>query len=285
MGNFNKFFTVKDYDIKRVAFPKPSRDLDVAVVYSVWTNPEYLKFLYISLASQFKSTDAVRPTIFVFVSRDLFTAANSILEGCPVELIPVDGVLNKYSVTLRSELAGFRQIVLCDCDTFFAGRNKRFYKVLAKGHRVHMMMDPDPSTKVFPSRRCLSVIHDLDRYMQWWREYMPDIERHLDSNRWYLSCLMSCPSGLFVGEEWESHVSKCLEIQTFCDETVFLTYLWSKGIIPSQLSDICDIGLCYAYLNRELISSPGKFSIIHPLHGEFAMNDSVHSFYDAILAS
>ena len=271
-----------------------SSSLDVCVVYCVWSNPKYLSFLLFSLLSQIYFTDIESTTIKVFVTKNLFKQAFALLSFMDITPIIVESC-TKYSITLHPELSSFKHVVIVDCDTYFWGQKINLYKQIAQTDHMYMMRDRDNCLKTFLKRHCLcydSGIETEEQYLKIVAGFMgmsggefTDLIKQ--KGVWYLSCLISFPCDLLHGKEWSRHVEDFTRIQSFCDETVFLTYLWKLGLdSPRSLNELQNIQIVLWEDYLDYINSSNRLdslAIVHPLHGTLCEDDNVELLYNQIL--
>ncbi len=265
----------------------------ICLVYAVWSNPQYLKFLHISLVSQFKFTDVSTADIKVFVDPKLEEQARELLPG--ISIVIIEGVFNKYSITLHQELHDYDRVIICDCDTFMYGEKQPFYFDVSNlsTDTILMMEDPEENArKVFENRVVLSKFRDQPGEVQRYTHAVASVlgmsitELHdmLENHRWYLSCMMVYPSHIFTSDDWKEHVQRFSALNSWCDETVFLTYAWTRGFEVGSLNQINEkVRVVLAAEARDFIRSPKNLGIVHPLHGTYCEDVTICELYDDVL--
>jgi len=293
----DKFFTCQFVDTKKIQshiFESKNPRLPLAIVYALWDEPKYVDLLCLSIYSQLKYTDAARASIKIFCSSNIADAVAVNLKNRPVDIIKIEGDLRKYSAINHPSLSPYKQIVLCDCDTFFYSKtNVKLYEQLATNTDVLMLADPNSALDVFTSRKEISSFHEraLWEYFSWFNEMgYSNLHSMLQKQEWFLSCLMSFPTKLYKEELWFTNCDKMLETEPSfgCDETAFLLHAWYNGYKVSDIADIKNVKTIYngwteQLLNKQMIlDSPKTLYVIHPLHGTFASDARVGPIYDMI---
>lgn len=289
--------------------------LSLCIIYAVWSKPEYIEFLYWSIYSQFKYTDAYLADIKIFTEDDLFDEISEKLSMFPVEVISISSgnMLRKYSIVNHPSLQEFKQIVLCDCDTFFYSpvsiddttvnkwfRDKRtcLYSRLEHNNKILMLKDNDTVLRVFLARMKLSPFTDVNDYLEWFKIHnsVNIIENLSKSDKWYLSCFMSFPTNLFTGHAWNTYCKHAFEmsynnnkIPHSCDETIFLTFSWKHNY---EIRDITEsplqIQTVYSkeiknFLHKDSLNKCDMY-ILHPLHGWYAEDPKVKTIFEQIFS-
>ena len=156
------------------------------------------------------------------------------------------------------------------------------------------MTDPDVNTrKIFISRISLTFpapkseeeyISKLSGFLKISNQ---DIEDYLANNRWFLSCFMLFDREFYQSDEWEKYCKDCLLLNTWCDETVFLTYGWTHKMSFKDLTEIHKrIRVVYAPMVKKFVNhkaSAENLGIMHPLHGDYCHDKSLTEVYRKIL--
>lgn len=288
----DKFATLKDFELQ-TKFDFFSCDIDkqynICLLYAVWNNPLYLKLLYLSLISQFYFTDVKCIDIKVFVDHKLEAEARALLPSF-VKVIKVSQNLNKHYITLHPSLKEYDRIIISDCDTFFFGEQRELYRYISESNNKSLCMMKYVGEKVanvLGERVVLSKFKKVEEYLEELANLLsitvPKLHEYY-SRIWYLSCLIDIPSYVFTSKDWEMHVKACQNrLGTWCDETVFLTYAWTRDIKVVDLSSLGnDIHVVLAPKTKEFMKDPKGLGIIHPLHGSFCHDTSVIELYEKI---
>ncbi len=292
INGIDKFHTVRKLKIDQDLIPEISwkQDLSLALIYCVWSQPLYFNLLFVSLISQLKWTDIRRTTVFLFVSEELYDSAIELFSKFNIKIVKIECTFNKYSVVDHPALQSFQKIVVCDCDTFtFGCKRHRFYAKLSNSTNSILMMDePDSALKVFYDRKCLiepSLIESDEFYAHCWSKILgKDVTKIIPKTKWYLSCMGCFDSSIFASEEWRGHVKQALEMGTWCDETVFLTFAWANGIPVQTLETLPNVRIARIHHAFEAINSPGlDLCLLHPLHGKYCEDNRVGQIYDVLL--
>lgn len=295
MTEIDKFASVRDYEIPQTDIVYRSvTNINVAVVYCIWDQPLYLKLVYMSLFSQFAFTDVDKTSVFVFVDENLFDRAVEELGNFPVQIIKSKKSFNKYTITTHPLIKQFDYVSVCDCDTFFYCATHRFplYKTLLDNPKpVVLMSDPDKAIKVFFDRKELSPLFSNlgdDIYEFCWsrilgqpvRDLIPDCD-------WHLSCLAWFDTSLF-NAGWEQHISKSWnQTQTWCDETVFLTYFWQQNIPIHDFDNLENVSVHRTQEALDFVDNPTDLvlGILHPLHGDFCNSVDSQRIFNTVLTA
>jgi len=301
---YTKFHSIEDYDIsiqdiQIVAKTNTSdKKINLAIVYCAWSHPQYVKFLYLSLISQYRFTDALNCDIFCFCDDVTLPEAYKRLEGFPIVIVHIESPFNKYTVLQRKELQKYDKIVIIDCDTFMFGRKTSVYETihntLEKSDSVYMMRDRANTEWTFFVR-----MRDLTRpkinraqYLDFFSKSLfmdkKDLQAAFKKKRWYLSCFMIFNAKLYRSNKWKKFAVQCNNLRTMCDETVFLVFGWSKGYNFKDFNSIDElIRVIPSYDLRGFLMSKAYnnvLGIVHPLHGTYAWRDTklLKFFYDFV---
>lgn len=278
----DKFFTIKNLQFNY--YYKPiitDKNKDLVIVYCVWGCKEYVDFLYISLISQFKYTDINNFDIIIYYQKEVKEYISKIENiFTNIKFILVDNCL-KYNITTFNEIKNYKYLVICDTDLFFYGRKTNFYdKILISQNLVSLIKEPNIAEDIFINRQILCPIKDLTEYKTKIAFLLgiklTQLNQILKNNNWYLSCIAIFNTNIFTNE-WKAHVNNFLKLNTSCDETVFLTYLWKKQYQINALNDIYLGENCNKYYNTN------QFCLLHPACGNNRFNLECQILYKNIL--
>lgn len=286
---YRKFASLDNLKIPfNYSFPKKVGSVnDLCIVYCIWDVPGYLSFIYMSLISQFKYTDAENFDIKIFVSDNLYKVSQQIFPNS-IEIIPIKSEFNKYSITQHFSLKKYTTIVLCDSDFFFLGKKQNFYKNVSKTISPIMIKCPsiDCITE-FDKRKSLSRVKSSMGYFEAMKQFMNinDLEliKLLNRSNWYYSCVMVYPNSIFNNEIWTRHIDNMTSIGSVCDETAFLTFFWKQDINILNFDET--VPNVKVVLNDSIDHFNGDgevLGLIHPLGGPACENDKLAELYAKI---
>lgn len=283
----DKYATVRNYMLpkEKPVINKSETVNKICLIYCVWGTKYYLDMMYISLTSFFKYTDAT-VDIKLFCSEDLVKTARETIGNFPVEIISVNEKFTKYSIFLN-DFSMYKKIILCDCDTYFYGDKLKLCEAIELSpYKIYMMPDLETDVmKVLKSRRVLNynVSSEEDYLSKIDLSMSPLGIQEIIDKSWFLSCITVFDPTIF-GNDWESHVNHFREMQSYCDETVFLTYFWKHKIEIHNIENILSgIHLVYAEQSYNFFRNPSGLGIVHPLHGTFCNDLRIRNLYNAIL--
>jgi hypothetical protein len=303
-----KFHTMNNYTLpfieSRLEKPKRSENPRLCVVYQVWGNHNYLKFLYLSVLSQIAYTDILDYDIKIFLGKGFVNdVGSSILERLLPEgsVIPVnDGLSLKYGLTTHPHLQNYDVVSVIDTDAFWYHPQGKRTNVYAKMLELYdsgfngliMAPDPDLAKTVFWQRRdTLNSNIPAKHYVEYFtRNANTDIDRLTDfiegDKDWFLSCLFVYGKDHFKEPEYAKYAMTCLYDELLCDETVWM--MWGMGH-DYEITGMDETGFLRwvgahnfdeYWLNRE---NEDSISYIHPVQGDHCYNLRIQELYDAIV--
>lgn len=291
-NTIDKFLTVRelsfDYNFSMFKFEARQNTNDICLIYCVWANEQYFKFLYLSLVSNFKFTDATDYDIIIFVQAKLYHTALKYLHGAPVKIISVDEPFNKYSILSHPSLQVYSKIVISDCDTFISGKSMPLYKLLSLNDSSFLMLkDPCKETmRILQHRSVLSSCRNTDEYLKkiaaFCGKSVEGLTELATSHQWYLSCFI-CIDRSIITDQWYAHAQQFMSIKSWCDETVFLTYAWINNIQVKGCHELEGVNVVLAREFDFRAEDNGSLNITHPLHGTFCHDLKLQKYYRRLL--
>lgn len=279
----DKFYTIKNLEFEYNYKPIDSvKNKNLVIVYCVWGCKEYVDFLYISLISQFKYTDANNFDIIIYYQKEIEEHINKIRNiFTNIQFILVDNCL-KYHITIFKEIKNYKYLVICDTDLFFYGIKTNYYQqILDKKYLVGLIQEPVIAENTFINRQVLCPIRDVNEYktkVAFILGIKTDTLNYiLKNNTWYLSCLTILNTDLF-DYSWKSHIKNFMKIKTSCDETVFLTYIWKHKYLITNIENVYLGESCNKHFNAK------NFCLLHPACGNNRFNLNCQNLYRKILS-
>ncbi|MCA9749277.1 MAG: hypothetical protein KC414_09230, partial [Romboutsia sp.] len=289
-SNIDKFYSLKDIKLpyfngNRYDFKNNNDKL--CVVYCVWANKGYIKFLYLSILSQLQYSDITNFDIRIFVTDDLYDFVVKLFEPLfdtsKIIKVPL-GMAFKYGISTHPELQRFQVINFTDTDGFVHSENKDVYSKIYHYHKnnpnsILMCNDNGKADDVFDSRRedltkfkYFSYNEYLLYFKTWFKNGSDKIEYFLHTKKWFLSCHFSYNRKIFDNYKFNSYVGSTLYHQFGCDETVWIMYAIANSIDINKIN----VSNSYRWVAPEtfdnFLSSGTIFkgnSFIHPIAGIF----------------
>jgi len=134
----SKFNNVKDltFPVLNKKLYKKTKSKNLLIVYHVWDDLRYAKYLYLSLLSQYLYTDIKNFNIKIFFSSSLFNKKENLEEIFEpfTDQIHFKDKKYKYWTSLYSETESYEVIVHVDADLCFCGNKTNFYERLLNKH-------------------------------------------------------------------------------------------------------------------------------------------------------
>jgi len=209
---------------------------DICVVYSIWSNLNYAKYLYVSLLSQLKYTDFseqcdYRIVIDVNIAESFFKYFGNII---PIDKVVIKETKEcvKYRIPTYPELSNYKSIIICDSDTFFFNPYSTkisLYSILrGKLNNCDIIMErtEDKFEKIFYHRRpYLAKKFNTDTdYLHFFNDNLTiNIDNFID-DYWNLSCLTAMNVSKFDTNTYTNFTYNAICKDIFCDETLFQWY-------------------------------------------------------------
>ena len=300
MNGYNLPFFENDSNI-----PKRAKNARLCVVYQVWGNHNYLKFLYLSILSQLVYTDILDFDIKIFLGKGFVNDVGASLidrllpEG---SIIPVnDGLSLKYGLTSHPHLQNYDVVSVVDTDAFWyhpKGEKTNVYQKMLDLYDsgfdgLIMAPDPDLASSVFWQRRdTLNTNIPAEHYKNYfYRNANTDEKRLTDfvdhDKNWFLSCLFVYGKNQFREPSYGKYALTCLYDELLCDETVWM--MWGLGH-DYEIENMNNTGFLRwvgandfdRYWSNEK-NSEDVLSYIHPVQGDHCYNMSLIKLYDKIV--
>ena len=303
-----KFHTMNGYHLpfveKRLERPKRAKNSRLCVVYQVWGNHNYLKFLYLSILSQLAYTDILDYDIKIFLGKGFVSdVGSSILERLLPEgsVIPVtDGLSLKYGLTTHPHLQNYDVVCVIDTDAFWyhpKGKKQNIYGQILELYdsgfdSLIMAPDPDLAKTVFWQRReTLNKNIPEENYIEYFTRNAKTDERRLKKfiggkKDWFLSCLFVYGKQHFREPDYAQYAITCLYDELLCDETVWM--MWGMGH-DYKITGMSDTGFLDwvgahnfdAYWEHK--GTHEDISYIHPVQGDHCYNMKIQELYNNIV--
>jgi len=303
-----KFHTTNDFHLpfyERMKKPINERvgNSRLCVVYQVWGNHNYLKFLYLSILSQIVYTDMLDYDVKVFLSEGFINDVGSSLLA---RLLPTgsivkvkDGLALKYGLTTHPHLQNYDVVSVVDTDAFWynpTGKKTNIYgKMLAhydSGYDgIIMAHDGDTAESVFWSRReTLNSNIPKEHYKYYFeRNANTNIEKldeFLENENWYLSCLFVYGKKHFKEPDYAKFAITCLYDEFLCDETVWMMWGFGHDYEVNGMDDTDYLNWVGAsdfkdyWENRD--DEVDELKYIHPVQGDHCYDMVNVELYDEI---
>lgn len=306
-SNNMKFHTMNDYVLPFLENvperPKRTEGSRLCVVYQVWGNHSYLKFLYLSIISQLVYTDVLDFDIKIFLGKGFVNdVGSSLIERLLPEgsVIPVnDGLSLKYGLTSHPHLANYDVVSVVDTDAFWynpTGKRTNIYAQMLEHYDngydgLIMAHDPDTANNVFWSRRSdlnsnIPQKHYVDYFMRNAGTDSEVLHNFLDNEQWYLSCLFVYGKKHFREDGYGKYALTCLYDELLCDETVWMMWGFGHDYTIKGMNDTNFLNWVGAeafneyWENRDTIDG---IQYIHPVQGEGCYNMKITELYDQIV--
>lgn len=207
-------------------------DKDICLVYSLWSHREYVNIALYSIMSQLCYTDILKYNIVIFVDRHIADYTKNIFRG----IIPEENIIvlsgpecSKQRVCIHPRLQEFKTIVISDADNIIQSlRPNPVYSTIFSfepDKLVTFLKSLQNGVEVLGERKFLCDFKTEEDYNKFFKELKSAL---IKGDIWYLSGFMSYPSALI--KEFIPIVEECIPHSIFCDETVWLKFLYSdKG--------------------------------------------------------
>lgn len=271
----------------------------LCVVYCVWANKGYVKFLYLSLLTQLMNTDVIKYDIRIFVSEDLYdfvlNLLSPILDSSKLIKTP-NGMSFKYGISVHPELKKYQVINFTDTDAFVFSKDKNVYTKIYQFHKknpdkILMCNDIGGAMETFSSRhKTLTKFNNLsfDEYIthfkDWFKNGVSKIEDYLDTKKWYLSCHFSYNQKIYDNFKYTSYICNSLYKQFGCDETVWIMYIIANSYKILRISKATSYNWVGAEEFNDFIENPNfnQDLFIHPATGDYCKNEKLKILYNEI---
>lgn len=199
---------------------------NICLVYSIWSNIDYVNSCFYSILSQIKNSDVLDYSIIVYVDQSIEEYSRKTLNN----LIPQQNIISinlqeisKQKVAVRDELKYFKKIALLDCDTFLKCKNKKnVYSTLSKQDSI-IFANRIQRAKVTIKERTNWINHNLrEDYLGLLK---PLIEKK--ENNWFTTQVSIYPTKII--EEFKKVVDKFKKYNLWCDETAWMLFTLNKS--------------------------------------------------------
>ena len=307
-GEGMKFKTLNGYPLpffnnseKR---PEATKGARLCVVYQVWGNHNYLKFLYLSILSQIAYTDIRNFDVKIFLGKGFINdVGSSLIERLLPEgsIIPVnDGMSLKYGLTAHPHLQNYDVVSVIDTDAFWfhpKGEKTNVYQKMLDLYdsgfdNLIMAPDPDYAKNVFWQRReTLNTNIPKEHYVEYFeRNANTDVERLNEfienDDNWYLSCLFVYGKKHFKEPDFAKFALTCLYDELLCDETVWMMWGYGHDYQITRMDETGFLDWVGAHNFDDYWDdkdSKETLSYIHPVQGNHCNNMMITELYDEII--
>lgn len=281
-------------------WPKPISTLGttggkIAVVYQTWSTPMYMPYIYHSMLSQIMYTDICEVAdTFLFVDEEQYDNAKIQFKHILDEKnIIKEERLNvvKYMIPTHPILENYDAVVIVDSDMFFwqtNGSSSFYFDILKRfqenDNQFIMLETEDASFEILEERRenlCKRV--DKKDYMNFLSKSSgcskKEFSKYLQDSNWFLSCLFAYSPKQLYQAEYNWHATRNKIVRQYCDETVWITWAFSKNIKINDLYKDCGWKFHLTYENSDLEEyDKDKLQLIHPLTGPNRENSEMVDF-------
>lgn len=278
---------LKEYTGKKLRFSNNSK---LCVVYTVWSNHYYVKFLYLSLLSQLKTTDIEKQDIRIFTDETCHEYITHLLapliDKSKIIVVP-QGLSLKYAIPLHSELKKFEKLVFFDSDAFVLGKQTNFYSTLLqlKGLVYMYQLKGVSGVEMFNRRkRDLPTTYDMNDFFD--KKWI----QNLISSNWHLSGFTMFDRRVYQNsnggyrEEYVNHIIEPLFKHHRCDETIWLSYLYKMGYEVHPVNNIVKWVDSTTFKHFwDSFSETRDASFVHPVEGEFSKDLSIKKLLQYII--
>jgi len=274
----------------------------MASVYEIWGTEGYIPYVYHSIISQIMYTDVEEmANIFIFIDDVRYEYVSwlfrNILDSKNIIKVSTSNAV-KYMITCHPILENYEIVTFIDTDMFFWSPSSikyDFYKLIEK----HFI---ENNNSVLLLKNGLIPVNDV----LWHRKEVicgeisnedfikliidgtgmePSVfEDWLYNDRWCMSGIFSYNKNTFSDPSYQKYVANNLFIEQKCDETVWNSWIKSKGIKPIDIKEGTGFGYTL-YLDDDInhyMDNNESLYLLHPIIGQDCINDKAYDLLNKI---
>jgi len=242
-----KVATLKDVLLTCIKDPIPiSTESKNCLVFSIWDDFQYLKWVYLSLKTLTTFTDLNKMDVKIVADEFIFNIAIKLFEG----ILPYSSFIKapkpfcfKYNIPCLPELQKYSNIVIWDADAFvydWSGSKTDFFQQLLNSKNKKEIILGFTSGEFNKSFIILNkILNNIDPY--WFYKKECNI-LHIDNiantfTVWRNSSFTLLSRNEFKTNSYRNILASCLNHWHKCDETVYHVYGYTDNLTISTLQD------------------------------------------------
>lgn len=287
-----KVRTLEGLKLSRYSSPiEFNRYSATCLVYTVWGNRNYLKWLYLSLKTLKYFTDLNMINIRIITDEYL----GSLCKGMFEDILPDECFIIKpfplslkYNISNLPEFQDFENIIIWDVDAFvynFDGIRYNLFKELVRNinkSTIILGYKVGEFERMFENMN--KVLNKTNPY-DWYRDEcdinnIEDIDSYYD--RWTNSSFTMYKRKSMKTKEYRNLCSSLLSHQHLCDETVYHVYGFLTDIKINELSDYNINLVDTSDFDDWYMEKPEGFYWTHPVLGDEINLKYIKKFYREI---
>jgi hypothetical protein len=162
IGGKFKFPFFERYEVGRLPDVRVTAGHPICLLYVLWSRPEYVNMLLVSLASNLIWTDVANQADVVLMTDEQMDVSPIMDHYAGIQLLRRPRPLNRYLAMCDPFLKRYEKVVTSCCDTYAYGKCNLYQRVLAAPFNVAMCKPVIPVSvlNMLPKRRPLTCFPD-----------------------------------------------------------------------------------------------------------------------------